>query len=504
MKRSLVLLGLFMMVSVVYAQTKSNKRGVGYGYHSVTDMQNFSKNISWWYNWSPEPDAAIKYTYQNYGVDFTPMAWNASGITGVSNWVATDNNVKYILGFNEPNFTDQANMTPSAAAAAWPGLETIATNHQLKLVGPAVNYCGSCVSEGGTTYNNPFTYLDDFFADCSGCKVDYIALHWYGGGNSIVGYINDARKYNKPIWVTEFAAWDNSVTSLADQKKYLAGTVNFLERDPDVFRYAWFIGRRQSGQTTYPYIDLYGANGQLTELGQLYMDIPVYDPNFRYQLPARIQTEEYYLMSGLFAEPTSDADGFLNIGWTDNNDWAEYKISVPSSGTYNIYSRIAGTKTGIMDLLIDNQPLVSINTPNTGGWQTWNTVTSTAFLQQGNHTLKMLIKEAGFNINWIEISTGPLGIEQTSVFDAQVYPNPVKDGIVRVKLGRQFNEGTYNCSLFNASGVQVFSQLVNSAGNELSLNLNSGDKLEPGVYVLKIDGKQASIKEKVLILNGTE
>jgi len=404
-KRIIFTIVLSLLFFQNYAQIKSYKRGVSYGYHSANDMQIFSKNISWWYNWAAEPDNAIKTTYHNYNVDFTPMAWNSSGISNVNNWVNSDTKVKYILGFNEPNFKDQANMTPSQAADAWASFQAIADSHNLKTVGPAVNYCGNCVSEGGVTYNNPFKYLDDFFTACIDCKVDYIALHWYGSGNSIVGYVDDARKYNKPIWVTEFASWDysNPVQNVDDQKKYLAGTVNFLERDPDVYRYSWFIGRTNSGPNTYPYIDLYGNDGQLTPLGQLYMDIPVYDPDYKFQIPGRIESEEYYLMSGLFAEITEDADGFLDIGWTDNNDWAEYKINVAESATYNLSVRVAGTNPGIIDFFIDGTQKVSVNTPVTNGWQNWQTVTTKIDLQAGEHLLKMLVKDAGFNINYIEI-----------------------------------------------------------------------------------------------------
>ena len=186
-----IVLALFFLKN--FAQNKSYKRGVSYGYHSENDMKKFSEKISWWYNWGAEPENAIKTIYQNYNVDFAPMAWNGSGISNVNNWVISDPNVKYILGFNEPNFKDQANMTPLQAAEAWPSFQAIAESHNLKTVGPAVNYCGDCVTEGGVTYNNPFKYLDDFFTACIGCKVDYIGLHWYGSGNSIVGYIEDAQ-----------------------------------------------------------------------------------------------------------------------------------------------------------------------------------------------------------------------------------------------------------------------------------------------------------------------
>ncbi|REE80763.1 putative secreted protein (Por secretion system target) [Lutibacter oceani] len=447
LKNIVVTVVLLILFNQGFAQNKSYKRGVSYGYHSINDMQKASENISWWYNWGVEPDAAIRDTYQNYNVDFAPMAWNQLGIEPAKNWVSQDTNVKYILGFNEPNFIEQANMTPSESALAWAELQAVAEEFNLKTVGPAVNYCGVCVEENGTAYNDPFVYLDDFFEACTGCEVDYIALHWYGGGNSIVGYVNEARKYGKPIWVTEFASGDtsNPVENVEEQINYLAGTVNFLERDPDVYRYAWFIGRTNSGADAYPYIDLYGADGELTDLGKMYMDIPVYDPDYKFQIPGRIEAEEYYLMSGLFAEITKDTNGFLNLGWTDNNDWATYKINVSETGVYNLRTRVSGSNTGIIDFLIDGISAVIVNTPNTGGWQNWQTITSQIELTAGEHLLKMDIKDAGFNINWIDISK--VGAIQFDNFNIEVVGETCPDknnGKVIINTNETHN---YNVSI---------------------------------------------------------
>ncbi|HSO85479.1 MAG TPA: glycosyl hydrolase [Draconibacterium sp.] len=494
------LFSAFLFFSLgIYSQTKSYKRGVAYGYHSVKDMQNFSPNISWWYNWAAQPDYAIRSTYQNYDVDFTPMAWNNVGISGVSSWADKDSLIKYILGFNEPNFKAQANMTPTQAAAAWPALQKIAVKHDLKIVGPAVNYCDNCVTENGITYTNPFKYLDDFFTACDTCQVDFIGLHWYGGGNSIMNYVRDARKYKKQIWVTEFAAWDNSVTNAKDQIKYLAGTVNFLERDPDIYRYSWFIGRRQTGQTTHPYIDLYGANGMLTELGQMYMDIPIYDPEMKFEIPGRIETEEYYLMSGLFSEPASDTDGFLNIGWTDINDWAEYKIVVDKSGTYKLNARVAGTGQGIIHFLVDNQLKAQINTPNTGGWQNWRTVSKDIELEAGEHILKMLVKAANFNINWIEISNTTAVKNEIEILETEVYPNPVTNGIVNVVLHKAQSGGEFSCRLFDIYGKQVFTKNVNVNRALFQLNLNETIRLPAGVYYLNISGDKSMANKLIVV-----
>ncbi|WP_437898466.1 glycosyl hydrolase [Sorangium sp. So ce124] len=42
-----------------------------------------------------------------------------------------------------------------------------------------------------------------------------------------------------------------------------------LESDPDVFRYAWFSRRTDA----IPHVDLLGARGELTTLGELYVSL---------------------------------------------------------------------------------------------------------------------------------------------------------------------------------------------------------------------------------------
>ncbi|ADO71455.1 glycosyl hydrolase [Stigmatella aurantiaca] len=254
------------------AAAKSTKRGISYGYHSAADMTALSAGISWWYNWSPQPEAGAASVAPSVGVSFVPMVW---GGTPNADQLAAQipAGAQYLLGFNEPNFKSQANMTPSRAASLWPVLEDVARRKNLKLVSPAVNYCGDCVSEGGTTFTDPVAYLDAFFAACTNCKVDYVAVHWYACDVSALSwYIGLFKKYNKPIWLTEFACGDrphNEIT-LAVQKKYMTDAVNYLENEPAVFRYSWFSGRNSE----IPNINLLGNSGQLTELGQLYVSLP--------------------------------------------------------------------------------------------------------------------------------------------------------------------------------------------------------------------------------------
>jgi hypothetical protein len=260
------------------AQTaKSSKRGLAYGYHSAADLQALAPGLSWWYNWANTPEAGAASVYTQLGIDYVPMQWNKM----LNNNVVTASQLAplipagatYLLGFNEPNFLDQANLPPTQAAALWPVLQSVAQSKGLKLVSPAVNYCGNCVAENGVTYYSPVQYLDAFFAACPSCQVDYIAVHTYVCEEKYLREkIAELKKYNKPIWLTEFACGDMAASqiTLGVQQKYLLDAVNYLEKEPAIFRYAWFSGRN----TQIPNINLLGADGQLTALGQAYVRRP--------------------------------------------------------------------------------------------------------------------------------------------------------------------------------------------------------------------------------------
>ncbi|HVK94491.1 MAG TPA: glycoside hydrolase family protein [Noviherbaspirillum sp.] len=255
------------------AALKSTKRGIAYGGHSSTDLAALSAGISWWYNWSPTPEAGAAAVYNALDVAFVPMVW---GGMPDANQVAASipAGARHLLGFNEPNFVSQANKTPTEAAALWPVMEDIAARKNLQIGAPALNYCGDCVSEDGVTYSDPIDYMDAFLAACNGCRIDFIPVHWYACHvDALKWYIGRFKKYNKPIWVTEFACGDNphDQITLTVQKDYMRAAVDYLENEPAVARYSWFSGRNNE----IPFINLLGADGTLTELGSLYVNLPV-------------------------------------------------------------------------------------------------------------------------------------------------------------------------------------------------------------------------------------
>jgi len=244
------------------------KRGIAYGYHSDADLTALSAGISWWYNWATRPDGTLMTGYPGLGVEYVPMVWG-----GTFDPATLEKQVpagaKYLLTFNEPNFGAQANLTPAQAAALWPKIETFAKARGMKIVSPAVNYCGSPCNE-----TDPFVWLQKFFAACTGCQVDYVAMHWYACTKAALTttLAKYEQQFGKPLWVTEFSCLDEpSKVNDAAELAYMQEAVAALEADPMVFRYAWFTGRF----TSNPPVNLLApTSGQLTPLGQKYVTLP--------------------------------------------------------------------------------------------------------------------------------------------------------------------------------------------------------------------------------------
>lgn len=394
-----------MMVGAGQEIKKSPKKGIAYGHLKEADMQVLSQGLSWWYNWYVQPEPGVSGVFENYQMDFVPMIWGGTfDESAIRAFYQSHPNARYLLGFNEPNFTTQSNMGPKKAASLWYKLENIARDYGLKIVGPAVNWCDKCITEDGITYTSPYQYLDTFFNACKNCQIDYIAVHNYMCySGALADYLEKFKKYGKKIWLTEFACWDQSNITLDMQKSYMMGAIDLLENDTMIFRYSWFAGSRNGG---YPYLNLLDyEEGKLTELGRLYLSFyPLHDTSFYKTIPARIEAENYAQMYGVALEGTKDIGGGANIGWIDANDWLSYNIEVPSDTLYYLYFRIAANTNTSIIILDNNNVVDTLGVTSTGGWQNWKTFMLPIPLSSGKHIIKLFTPKGGFNINWIAFS----------------------------------------------------------------------------------------------------
>ncbi len=122
-------------------------------------------------------------------------------------------------------------------------------------------------------------------------------------------------------------------------------------------------------------------------------------------VPAMIEAEYAHSTSGVLCEATSDNGGGLHCGWIDANDTMTYNIDVPSSGSYDVKLRVASPTgaTGAIALKDGATTLATYDVPNTGSWQSFDTVSQTINLSQGSMSLTVEAVSSGFNINYLEI-----------------------------------------------------------------------------------------------------
>ncbi len=199
------------------------------------------------------------------------MIWGTGSLAG-----PVPSGSRFLLGFNEPNFAAQSNTTPTQAAQNWPAVEALAKAQGIPIVSPGVNFCGSASDTSGCadpSVTDPYTFLKDFFAACTGCEIDAIAVHWYNcdlpslagyidGNGSLAGFV----QFGKPIWVTELAC--DTTHSVADQQAYMEAAVPYLESNLNVARYSWFSA------SPIPNALLADSSGALTALGKTYVGLP--------------------------------------------------------------------------------------------------------------------------------------------------------------------------------------------------------------------------------------
>jgi hypothetical protein len=245
------------------ATEASCKRGLAWSGRSA--MSPKLAPLAFWYNWSESADAVADE------LEFVPMVWGEFDDATLASRLQPG--ARYLLGFNEPNFFEQANLSAAAAAALWPRLQAIADERGLALVSPAVNFCGDDATGSGPCHDtNPADYLSDFFAACVGCRVDYVAVHWYNCDlASLEWYLGEFAAFGKPLWLTEFACAYGGDTSPAGQAAYMREAIPFLENEPSVFRYAWFSG------DPIPSARLMQSSGELTALGETYVGLAAAD-----------------------------------------------------------------------------------------------------------------------------------------------------------------------------------------------------------------------------------
>lgn len=382
-------------------QAKSEKRGVSFGFDLLEDFDVLEPGITWYYNWANVPSAAKEQIAKEKNIEFFPMAWNGNyNAANIKKYKERNPDLQYILAYNEPNLTDQANMTPAQVAEIWPELKQLADEAGLKIISPAMNY--------GTFpgYHDPIKWLDEFFELVPISDIHGIAIHAYmNAPGAVKSYVERFKKYNLPIWITEFCAWDGGVSSDRTQMEYMSEVFSYFEQDPDVYKYAWFIPRWHQATNEAPYMQLLtkNKNPELTPLGKVFNNFSTFDQNVIYIKGQEIPAEHFRannvkdnleIGSGLppvvKLRPTTDKEGGnLEIYGFTENMWVEYKIGVNKTGRYTFDFRYAAYRGGSYEIYVDGNLEETVEFPSTGEDNIWKNLEVDVDLKGGERIVRI-------------------------------------------------------------------------------------------------------------------
>ena len=402
-------------------QARSLKRGVSFSNNDPFYSGDFAKigaGCSWFYTWG---NTHTNFTAEQADaqLDFYPMAWSAGyNANQIRAYKQAHPECEYLLAFNEPMLGGQANMTVAQVVAAWPALKALADELDMKLVSPAVTY-------GNVGPSDPVAWLDQFFASVPLDDVDAIAIHSYmAAPSAMMWYVGRFYKYNKPIWLTEFCAWEDLPAGFNrdDQQNYMCDVVNFLESDPHVARYAWFILRTGGSDSSSPYMQLmYNSGSELKEMGKVYLNLSSQDKNTWYDAGDMIPAEHYSSMNivdvpdsdhwtgSVRARPSTDETGVLAIADFTPGKWVEYQLDLREAGRYEAQIRYAARKNAELQFSVVGQLRGSVSLPATAGVADWQTATATVILPAGRQTVRLTAVDANpgsddkgdLLINWL-------------------------------------------------------------------------------------------------------
>jgi alpha-glucosidase len=113
---------------------------------------------------------------------------------------------------------------------------------------------------------------------------------------------------------------------------------------------------------------------------------------------------QYRLTEGVDIEACTDAGGGYDVGWTVAGEWEKYTVNVLTPGIYTLSARVSSPASGdIFHVKLGGTTISgNINVPNTGGWQTWQSVNvTTPALPSGGNTMSIMIDSPGYNINYL-------------------------------------------------------------------------------------------------------
>lgn len=255
-------------------------------------------NVRWDYNWNLDRNSTRDVEY----VPIRQLRW----------WPGLDQNwqtrgANHLLGYNEPDQANQANIAVEDAIWSWPDL----LSSGLRLGAPAV-------SDGGLNWL--YSFIDQ--ADAAGLRVDFVPVHYYrsfsnaadpdGAATQFYNFLKGVHdRVKRPLWVTE---WNNGANwtsgpdpTFAQQQATVAKMIAMLDNTPFVERYAIYNWVEDVRRVKWD-------DGSLTDAGVAYRD-KVSPLSYVQELPGvGISSAAHYAFNNDLRDSMANGNDAMAIG----------------------------------------------------------------------------------------------------------------------------------------------------------------------------------------------
>jgi len=202
---------------------------------------------------------------------------------------------------------------------------------------------------------------------------------------------------------------------------------------------------------------------------------------------ARIEAEDYDAKSGTSTEVCSDTDGGYNVGSISDGDWLMFS-NINLSEVHSISARLShkNSSEGTVEIRLNSETgtlIGTLNVPNTGNWQNWETVTAELDDVLGIYDVYLVFNHPSYyvcNINWLQFSSevisDPTTVKETKEEQEVVcYPNPVDEYLVIENGANAIVE------IFNNTGSKVLEAELQSDRETISMQ-----GLAKGIYIIRV------------------
>ncbi|MGI8450519.1 MAG: carbohydrate-binding protein, partial [Streptosporangiaceae bacterium] len=135
-----------------------------------------------------------------------------------------------------------------------------------------------------------------------------------------------------------------------------------------------------------------------------------------YNVTSANGTANSYRSDGVDLEDTADtqdtsaAGGAYDMGWTTPGQWFKYTVEVATAGIYTVSFRVSSPYAATDALHIANSSGTNLTgavaVPDTGGYETWTTVTASITLPAGQQTLTVDQDSNGWNFHYMAFTQG--------------------------------------------------------------------------------------------------